>query len=197
MPRVELLLHLAQRLAAGEQRVGDGAGDAGGRNAGSGNRRIERHRHELAGIRRARSGDDEQRPGAALPRGHGLVAEVGVAREDRARLLVRVLGEVAQDDDDLVLDVERGVAVVAEVLRLRHHEPVAGEDDRAGDLGVVGERERLHLLPAAKLVGARLRRACVTREPPSRLPAVNSNGTNMSARPGSGRAPMRASCAAM
>ena len=35
------------------------------------------------------------------------------------------------------------------------------------------------------------------REPPSRLPAVKVNGTNMSLRPGSGLAPMRVSCAAM
>ncbi len=35
------------------------------------------------------------------------------------------------------------------------------------------------------------------REPPSRLPAVKVNGTNMSRCPGSGLAPMRDSCAAM
>ena len=35
------------------------------------------------------------------------------------------------------------------------------------------------------------------REPPSRLPAVNVNGTNMSPRPGSGFAPRRVSCDAM
>ena len=34
------------------------------------------------------------------------------------------------------------------------------------------------------------------REPPSRLPAVNSNGWNMSLRPGSGRAPRRFNCSA-
>ena len=46
------------------------------------------------------------------------------------RLLIGILREVPQHDDDLVLDVERGVAVVAEVLRLGHDDAVAGEDDR-------------------------------------------------------------------
>ena len=105
----------------------------------------KRHRDRLAGVGRSRPGDHQQRPGAALARRHRLVAKVGVARQDGPRLLVGVLGEVAQHDDDLVLDVERGVAVVAEVLTLRHDEAVAGEDRRAADLGVVRERERLHL----------------------------------------------------
>jgi hypothetical protein len=35
------------------------------------------------------------------------------------------------------------------------------------------------------------------RDPPSRLPAVNSNGSRKSFCPGSGRAPIRFSCAMM
>ena len=70
------------------------------------------------------------RLGAALARRHRLVAQVRVARENRPRLLIGVLGEIAQDEDDLVLDVEPGVAVVAEVLALGHDQAVAGEDDR-------------------------------------------------------------------
>ena len=145
--RVEGLLDVVERpvLHAGEERPGGIARDAGSDDARAGQRGVEAHRDGLAGVRRSRPGDHEQRPGAALPGLHRLVAQVGVARQDGPRLLIGVLGEVAQDDDDLVLHVERGVAVVAEVLRFRHHEPVAGEHRRAADLGVVGEGERLHL----------------------------------------------------
>ncbi len=71
--------------------------------------------------------------------------------------LIGVLREVAQNDDDLVLDVERGVAVVAEALRLRDDEAVAGEDHRTGHLGIVREGERLDLA-APRSPGRRPRR---------------------------------------
>ncbi len=77
-----------------------------------------------------------------LPRGHCLVAQIGIAREDAFRLLVGVLREVPQHDDDLVLHVKRGVAVVPEVLRLWHDDAVAGEYDWSADLAIVGEGER-------------------------------------------------------
>jgi len=51
-----------------------------------------------------------------LPCGERLVAEVGIAGECGLRLRVGVFGEVVEDEDDLVLDVEAGVAVVAEAL---------------------------------------------------------------------------------
>ena len=74
-----------------------------------------------------------------------LVAKIGVPGENRLRLRLRILGEVAQHEDDLVLHVERGVAVVAETLAVRDDDAVAGEHDLAGDVAVVGEGERLDL----------------------------------------------------
>ena len=123
--------------------VARGAADARGDDAGAGERRVERHRDRLAGVRRSRAGDDQQRLRAPLPRRHRLVAQVGVARQDPLRLLVGVLGEVAQHEDDLVFHVERRVAVVAEVLAVGHDDAVAGEDDLAADFAVVGEGQRL------------------------------------------------------
>ena len=80
-----------------------------------------------------------------LPGGHGLVAQIGVARENLPRLLIRVLRKVAEGEHDLVLDVERGVAVVAEVLALGHDDAVAGEHHVAACLAVVGKGERPHV----------------------------------------------------
>ena len=142
--RVEDALRLLERLAgAGEDRRARGAADARGDDPRAGERRVERHRHRLAGVRRSRTGDDQHRFRAPLPRRHRLVAQVGVARQDPLRLLVGVLGEVAQDEDDLVFHVERRVAVVAEVLAVGHDDAVAGEDDLAADFTVVGKRQRL------------------------------------------------------
>ena len=81
-----------------------------------------------------------------------------------ARLLIGVLGEVAQHQDDLVLDVERGVAVVAEALVIRDDDAVAGEHDRCAGVAVVGERERPHRqlaghVPAFNAAGRRVREA--------------------------------------
>ena len=74
-----------------------------------------------------------------LARGHCLVAQVGVAGENAARLLVGVLRKVAQDENGLVLHVEPGVAVVAEILAVGDDEPVPGEDDREEDEPAVRE----------------------------------------------------------
>ena len=57
------------------------------------------------------------------------------------RLLLGILGEVAQHEDDLVLHVERGVAVVAEVLALGDDDAVAGEDDVAASTSPLSENE--------------------------------------------------------
>ncbi len=156
---VELLLHGLERLAGcREDRVGRFAGNAGGGDARPGNGRVEAHRHRVAGVRRTRTGDHQHRLGAALASGLRLVAQVGIARQDRSRLLVGVFGEVAKDDDDLVLDVEPGVAVVAEVLRLGHHQAVAGEHHGAARFGRVGERQRQREAGAANVFGRATRR---------------------------------------
>jgi len=128
-----------------KDRVGGVGADAGGHDARTRERRVEAHGHGLAGVRRPRPRDDEHGLRAVLARGHRLVPQVGVARKNAARVLIRVLGEIPQDEHDLVLHVERRVAVVAEVLTLGHHDAVAGEDHRAGDLGVVRERQRPHV----------------------------------------------------
>ena len=157
-----------KRLDRCQQAVGHRAADACGGNARAGQCRVERHRHELAGVRRPRACDDEERARATLSCRHGLVPEVGIPRENRARLLVGVLGEVAEDDDDLVLDVERGVAVVPEVLRFGNDEAVAGEDDASAHLAIVGEGER----PNASRGGERVRAAACHGQPRSAVAAA-------------------------
>ena len=142
--RVERLLRVLQRLVrvTAEDLFGFGAADARRDDARARERRVERHRHELAGVRRSRSGDDEHCLCAALTRHHRFIAEVRVARQDSAGLLIRVFGEVAKHEDDLVLDVQRRVAVVAEILALWNDNPVAGEHNRTAHVAVVGERQR-------------------------------------------------------
>src|SRR5207248_2358209 len=66
------------------------------------------------------------------------------AREDATRLLIGVLGEVAQHEDDLVLHVEGGVAVVPESLTLGDDDAIAGENDGPFDIAVVRERQSAH-----------------------------------------------------
>src|SRR6185369_7253348 len=61
----------------------------------------------------------------------------------RLGLLIGILGEVAQDDDDLVFDIDGRVAVVSEVLRLGNDNAVSGESDWPFDFRIVGERKRL------------------------------------------------------
>ena len=156
---VERFLRLRQRLPRGagcEQGRRDLVRDAERENAGARDRRVERHRRQFAGVRRVRPRDDEHRLRAVLPRGHRLVAQVGVARQDVARLLIRVLGEVAQHEHDLVLHVERGVAVVPEILALGHDDAVAGEDHGPAHVAVVRKgqgtrvgRRRRAVAPAA------------------------------------------------
>src|SRR5207247_10879164 len=112
--------------------------------------------------------DDQQALRAALPRRERLVSKVGVAGERGLRLRIRVFREVVEDEDDLVLHVEACVAVVAEPLRFRHNETVAGKYDRPVDRRIVREGERLHLLGTAErlLTGAaanRQRRSTVAR----------------------------------
>ncbi len=140
---VELLLHGLERLARGrEDRIRGFARDAGGGDARPGNGGVEAHRHRVAGVRRTRTRDHHHRLGATLASGLRLVAQVGIARQDQSCLLVGVFGEVAKDDDDLVLDVESGITVVAEVLRVGHHQAIAGEHHGAARFGRVGERQR-------------------------------------------------------
>src|SRR5262249_50216190 len=126
---VEVLLHVLQRRTTAEECTSRHAADARGRYAGAGESRVEARDDRLTRVWRSWTGGDEQRSGAVLPRGERLVAEVRIARQDTLGLLIRVLGEVAQDENDFVFDVEPGVAVVAEVLRFGHHDAVAREDD--------------------------------------------------------------------
>ena len=96
--------------------------------------RVEAHWNGLAGVGGARAGDDEHCLRPTLPCRHRLVAQVGISREDRLRLQIGILGKVAQDENDLVLDVEASVAVVSEILSVRYDEAVADEDHSAGDV---------------------------------------------------------------
>ena len=157
---------------------------------GSCERGVERHRNDRAGIRGARSGDDEHRARPALARGHRLVAQVRVAREDPFRLRIRVLGEVAEHEDDLVLHVERRVAVVREILAVGHHDAVAGKDHGAGHIAVVGERERLDVHPCLKRAGGR---GCLrSAGDRNRCPAVASARCELERQPIVGSARQRA-----
>ncbi len=113
---------------------------------------------------------------------------------------VRVLGEVAQDEHDLVLHVERRVAVVAEVLRSRARRCRSRRRPPAPVTSPLSENDsactsRGPGLKAGDPLEAVLVSAIV--EPPSRVPAVNSNGSRKSVWPGSGFAPMRRSSTAM
>ena len=152
-----------------EHRVCNSAADAGGGDAGAGQRGVERHRDDLAGVRRIRTGDDEDRLRAVLPRRHRLVAQVRVASEDRLGLRLRLLGKVAEDDHHLVFHIQCGVAVVREPLRIGHDDAVASKDDRGiPKVDVVGERERLHF---SALVEA-LRQASAEPHPGSAILAA-------------------------
>ncbi len=144
--RVELRLHVVERLRVAREEAGRHVGaDAGRGDARPRARRVVGERHGRARVRRPRARDDEQALCPALARHERLVAQARVAGERRPQIGVGILREVAQDDDDLVLDVERGVAVVAEAGTFRHGQAVAGEDDLAADFRVVGERQALHV----------------------------------------------------
>ena len=167
---VEFLLHCVERLAGRRHdRRERLATDAGRGNTGAGNRGIEAHGNHGAGIGRVWAGDDDHAFGAALARRLGLVAKVGVARENGARLLVGVFREVTEHHDNLVLHLEAGVAVVAEVLRLGHHQPITGEHHAPGGLDRIRERQGLdgrrtgEGLRAARVLGHRQRGAAVLR----------------------------------
>ena len=142
--RVERLLHSFERLVRhrGEQDLCDVARDAHRHDSRSRDRRIEAHRNQLTSVRRPRTGDDQHAFGAVLTGRHGLVPQVRVAGEYGLRLLIRVLGEVTKHEDDPILDVEAGVAVVAEILPVRHDNAVAGEDEGTVHVAVVGEGKR-------------------------------------------------------
>ena len=157
---VERLLRGFERLVGygGENLTCHRAADACRDDPRSGERRIEAHGNRLAGIRRARTGHDEHRFGAALPGGHRLVTEIRVARENLPCLLIGVFGKVPEDQDDLVLDVQRGVAVVPEVLAVGHDDAVAGEDHVARHVAIIRERERAN-------IGFRTERAIANRHP--------------------------------
>ena len=178
---VERLLRRLERLVGdgGEERIGDGPADAGRDDAGAGDRGVEAHRNGLARVRRSRSGDHQHRLRAALTRRERLVAKIRVPGENRLRLRLRILGEVAQHEDDLVLHVERRVAVVRESLSVGDDDAVAGEDDLAGHVAVVGEGERLDVGREAKVRRRpRVRPDAPAIElPPSRVPAVKSKAT--------------------
>jgi hypothetical protein len=140
---VELLLHVLQILSGRRKdRSGRLAAEADRDDAGTGNRRVETHRHDAAGIRRPRTGHDNHALRAALPRRLRLVAKIGVARQDAARLLIGIFGKVAEHDDDLVFHIQPGVAVVTEILRIGNDEAVAGKHHVADRLAVVGKRQR-------------------------------------------------------
>ena len=141
---IERLLRVLQVLVGhgGEQLVRQIAGDAEREDARPGDRRVERHRNQLPGVRRARSGHDQHRLRAVLTGCHRLVSQIGIAGEDALGLAVGVFGEVPQDEHNLVFDVEASVAVVPEVLAVGHDDAVAGKDDRALDIAIVGEGKR-------------------------------------------------------
>src|SRR4051812_44317309 len=88
-----------------------------------------------------------------LTRRHGFVAQIRIAGENALRFLIRVFREIPQDENDLVLHVERRVAVVAESLALRHHDAVAGKHHWSIDVAVVRERERANWTCGAGAAG--------------------------------------------
>jgi hypothetical protein len=145
---IERFLGLLEGLVAGklEQSLCDLATDAGGDDSGAGDGRVERHGHRLAGVGRVWSGDDDKSLGAPLAGLERLVPQPREPGQSRPRLFIGILGGVAQNDDDLVLHIETGIAVVEGLLSRRHHDPIAGKDDQAGHRPGVGERERLDLL---------------------------------------------------
>ena len=90
-------------------------------------------RNHLAGAGRVRPRHDQHRLGAGLTGGERLVAERRVPDHLLALLALDLLRHVAQDEHDLVLHVEAGVAVVDEAAAVLggDAQAVAGEDDRA------------------------------------------------------------------
>ena len=89
-------------------------------------------------------GHDQQRLGAGLTRGQRLVAERRIPDHLLALLALDLLRHVAQDEHDLVLHVEAGVAVVDEAAAVLggNAQAVAGEDDGRRHLARVREAER-------------------------------------------------------
>ena len=71
--------------------------------------------------------------------GERLVSKIRVPGKNRLRFLLGILGEVAEHEHDFIFHVERRIAVVRESLALRNDDAVAGEDDVAGDVAVVGK----------------------------------------------------------
>jgi hypothetical protein len=141
VPVVEGALDLLEAAPGrvGEEGGGGFAAQAGRDDARARDGRVEGHGHGLAGVGRAWPGHDQQRQRAALARGQGLVAQTRVARERDALLVLQVLGEVAQHDHHLALDVEPRIAVVAVLGGAGHDQAVARED--RGRRDAVARRE--------------------------------------------------------
>ena len=141
----------------------------------------KRHRDRLAGVRRVRAGDDEHRLRAALPRRHRLVAQVGVAREDAPWSSARRPRGSSAARGRSCPSRRASRSCRSRSSGFRHDDAVAGEDDGAGDVAVVGEGQRPDVASAAegtrRAVGRPVRTRRVSVEPPSFVPAVNSNGS--------------------
>ena len=173
IPGVELFLDRGQRMVgmAFEDRVGDLRRCTDRNDPRAGRRRVEAHLDHLAGIRRVGAGDDDETDRAALARLHRFVTQPRVTRELRTDLLVDIFGEVAQNDDDLPVDLEAVVAVVLELGTARRLESVAGEDDAAFTSSLSENESAVISLPALWSVPS-----MTIEEPASFMPAVNSNG---------------------
>ena len=122
-----------------EQGVGHLRADARGDDPRAGNRRVEGHGDGFPGIRRPRSRHHQHRLRPALTSRERLVSKIRVPGKNRLRFLLGILGEVAEHEHDFIFHVERRIAVVPESLALRNDDAVAGEDDVAGDVAVVGK----------------------------------------------------------
>ncbi len=174
IPAVELLLDRLEALVrhAREDPVGHGTSHARREDARAPECRIERHRDDLARVRRPGACDHEQALRSPLARRERLVAQAGLPGESGAAIRVDVLRGVAQDEDDLVFDVEAGVAVVRSAFDLRSDEAVAREDDLTRGGSVVGEGQGLDPVDPAKRLGGLPGSA----EPEARAAVVRSRG---------------------
>ena len=153
---IEGSLHLGQgNPGPREEAVTGSPVDGDGEDALAARRRdVETVRGQFPGAFGPGAGDHHHPGRPLVPRRRRLRPEVGVAVQDGPRLVLHVVGEVAEDDHHLVPDLVTGVAVVAHSGALGNPDAVTGEMELSPHLPGLRERECLHLVAPETLVSA-------------------------------------------
>ena len=151
---IEGLLNLRERVPATREEPVAGRPVNGDREDAltARGRDVEGVGRELARPLGLRAGDHHHARGAPVAGRRRLGPEVGVPVQHRPRLLLHVVGEVAEHDHHPVAHVVARVAVVLDTGALRQADPVAREEQIAPDLPGLGEGERPDLIAAEALV---------------------------------------------